>query len=100
MLPSHYTRFSNGAGIRCIKKQEENFFFEKYKDVPKKVYKDSTLDALFAGTDTYKELNGINIVTGARHGWRKNAKGTSVVAKQQKKFSGENSHKVIVFKLQ
>lgn len=89
MLPSHYARFSDGAGIGCIKKQRRKFFFQNYKEVAEQVYKDSTQDALYAEIGTYEELDGINIVTDARHGWRKNAKDTSVVA------IGENSHKVI-----
>lgn len=31
MLPSYYTRLSNGAGIGCIKKQRRKFFFQNYK---------------------------------------------------------------------
>ncbi|CAG2235932.1 unnamed protein product [Mytilus edulis] len=37
----------------------------------------------------YDELTGINIMTDARHGWRKNAKDSSVVA------IGEKIHKVL-----
>lgn len=37
----------------------------------------------------YDELDGIDIITDARHGWRKNAKDTSVVA------VGDRSHKVL-----
>lgn len=68
MLPSHYTRFSNGAGIGCIKKQRRQIFFENYKEVAEKVYMDSTEDALHAEMGTYEELDGIKIVTDARHG--------------------------------
>jgi predicted GNAT family N-acyltransferase len=38
---------------------------------------------------SYEELDGINIMTDARHGWRKNSKDTSVVA------LGEKTHKVM-----
>ena len=38
----------------------------------------------------YKEETGINIITDARHGWRKNAKDTIVVT------VGEKSHKVLL----
>jgi uncharacterized protein YdaT len=38
---------------------------------------------------SYEELDGINIMTDARHGWRKNSKDTSVVA------LGEQTHKVM-----
>lgn len=41
------------------------------------MYMDFTQDALYG---TYKDLYGINIVTDVRHGWRKNAKDSSVVA--------------------
>lgn len=37
----------------------------------------------------YEDLDGIDIITNARHGWRKNAKDTSVVA------VGERSHKIL-----
>ena len=37
----------------------------------------------------YEELDGIDIMTDARHGWRKNAKDTSVVD------IGEKTHKVL-----
>jgi predicted GNAT family N-acyltransferase len=38
---------------------------------------------------SYEELDGINIMTDARHGWRKNSKDTSVVALREK------THKVM-----
>lgn len=51
---------------------------------------DFTDEDLYTAMGTYEELNGIKIVTDARHGWRKNAKDIfSVVAIR------ENSHKVI-----
>ena len=34
---------------------------------------------------SYEELDGINIMTDARHRWRKNSKDTSVVALGEKK---------------
>lgn len=79
MLPSHYTRFSNGAGIGWMTKSKEEILSSYYKEVAEQVYMymDFTQDALYG---TYKDLYGINIVTDARHGWRKNAKDTSVVA--------------------
>lgn len=45
--------------------------------------------ALLEEIGLYEELDGIDIMTDARHGWRKNAKDTSVVA------LGEKSHKVL-----
>ena len=45
--------------------------------------------ALMAEIGMYEELDGIDIMTDARHGWRKNAKDISVVA------IGEKKHKVL-----
>lgn len=60
-------------------KSKEEILSSYYKEVAEQVYMymDFTQDALYG---TYKDLYGINIVTDARHGWRKNAKDTSVVA--------------------
>lgn len=45
--------------------------------------------ALLEEVGMYDELDGIDIITDARHGWRKNAKDTSVVA------VGDRSHNVL-----
>ncbi|CAC5372619.1 unnamed protein product [Mytilus coruscus] len=61
LLPVHYTRFVNGAVDNAINDE----------------------------ISSYDDLDGINIMTDARHGWRKNAKDTTVVA------LGEKTHKVM-----
>ena len=45
--------------------------------------------ALLEEVASYEELDGIDIMTDARHGWRKNAKVSRTVA------TGEISHKVM-----
>lgn len=89
MLPSHYTRFSNGSGLGCINWSRRKQFFELYKNSVEAEYKDSIQDSLHEEIGSYEDLDGINILTDARHGWRKNAKDTSVVA------IGEKSHKIL-----
>ena len=44
---------------------------------------------LFKEIGSYEEVDAIDIMTDARHGWRKNATDSSVVA------IGENTHKVL-----
>ncbi|KAJ8322416.1 hypothetical protein KUTeg_000025 [Tegillarca granosa] len=89
MLPVHYQRLCNGAGLRFISKERRKEFFNLYKGMVEIEFTESVSDALYEEIASYEELDGINIMTDARHGWRKNAKDTSVVA------LGENMHKVI-----
>ena len=86
MLPSHYTRFSNGSGLGCINWARRKQFFEEYKNSVETEYKNSIQDALYEEIGSYEDLDGINILSDARHGWSKNAKDTSVVA------IGDQSH--------
>ena len=82
MLPVHYTRFSNTAEIGCISKEKEKrkTFHESHKQSVDHVYNESIEGALMEEIGMYEEHTGIDIMTDAWHGWRKNAKGTSVVA--------------------
>lgn len=91
MLPSHYVRFTEGAGIGKISKQSRQKFFNEMKEHIQREYDDSTHTATLEEVAAYEneELGTINIMSDARHGWRKNAKDTSVVA------IGEKSHKVL-----
>ena len=89
MLPVHYTRFSNTAGIGCISKEKRKTFHESHKQSVDHVYNESIEEALMEEIGMYEELTGIDIMTDARHGWRKNAKDTSVVV------IGEKTHKVL-----
>jgi len=90
LLPIHYTRFVNGAGIGSINKEKRKLFTKTYLPSIKEEYDESLEDALLYETGQYEHLSGINIMTDARHGWRKNAKDTSVVA------IGDKGHKVLV----
>ena len=45
--------------------------------------------ALFENIGSYEDLDGIDIIADARHGWRKNARDTSVIA------VGHNTHNVL-----
>ena len=89
MLPSHYTRFCNAAGIGILSVEKRNQFFSSYKDFVKQQYEESINDAVLEEVASYEDLDGIDIVTDARHGWRKNSKDTSVVV------IGDKTHKVL-----
>ena len=89
MLPSHYERFVKGAGMGYITCRKRKQFKQTHTDCIKDVYKDSIEEALHEEIGSYEELDGINIMTDARHGWRKNAKDSSIVA------IGEKTHKVL-----
>ena len=47
--------------------------------------------ALFENIGSYEDLDGIDIIADARHGWQKNARDTSFVA------IGHNTHNVLNF---
>ncbi|CAG2196053.1 unnamed protein product [Mytilus edulis] len=89
MLPVHYNRFSQGANIGHINKSKQSYMFDKYKRFVDEEYNDSIETALMEEVGMYEDLTSIDIMTDARHGWRKNAKDSSVVA------IGEKMHKVL-----
>lgn len=89
MLPVHYTRFAHEAGIGCISRQKRKKFHQKHKDSVQNAHDQSIEEALQEEIGSYEELDGIEIMSDARHGWRKNAKDTSVVA------IGDKTHKVL-----
>ena len=97
MLPSHYRRLSGGAGIGTIRKDVQNEFFTSHKESIEAEYNESLETALQLEIGMYDlpqedegpGWHGINIMSDARHGWRKNAKDTSVVT------IGEKSHQVL-----
>ena len=64
-------------------------FFENYKESIKMLVDESCLDALDEEIVAYPEMNGINILTDARHGTRRNSKYTDIVC------IGSESHKVL-----
>jgi hypothetical protein len=85
----HYTRFATATGIGCISKERRSKFFRKYKENAQNECVNSIDNAVNDEIASYEELDGINIMADARHGWRQNSKGTSVVA------LGEQTHKVM-----
>lgn len=96
MLPCHYMRFSAGAGLGLINPSKRRQFLNHFQKYIHEEYVYSIDDALLHEVANY-EINqdspvswqGIDIMTDARHGWRKNAKDSSIVA------IGDRSHKVI-----
>jgi hypothetical protein len=85
MLPSHYMRFSRAGGIGYISKHSRTAFYKTYKDSVENVYNDSVAYATMYEMGLYDipdatDFPGIQIITDARHGWRKNAKDSSVCA--------------------
>ncbi len=89
MLPVQYTRFCSAAGIGQLSRRYRKEHLVSYKGCVQAEYSDSCETALLEEIAGYEHLQGINIMTDARHGWRKNAKDSSIVA------IGEYSHKVL-----
>ncbi|CAC5389744.1 unnamed protein product [Mytilus coruscus] len=71
LLQLHYTRFINGTGIGCITKERRSKFFRKYKEHAENESVQSVDNAINNEISSYDDLDGINIMTDARHGWRK-----------------------------
>ncbi len=117
MRPSHYNRMCEGANIGKLSKRARKSLLKKHSPHISKCYEDSIETALLEEVAMYNieeeedlgeppkkrpkleqsdvikisnDYHGIDIVTDARHGWRKNAKDTSVVA------VGERSKKVLI----
>ena len=91
MLQPHYTKFVDGAGIGKINKEKCNKFFKSYDRHIQQEYDKSTETALLEESASYydEKFGEIYILTDARHGWRKNANDSSIVA------IGEKTHKVL-----
>lgn len=88
MLPVHYARFTNGVGCGKLGIQKRSQYFKSMKPTVKAEYAES-IDLALGGEVAFSHEDGIEIMTDARHGWRKNAKDTSVVA------IGEKTHNVL-----
>lgn len=90
MLPVHYTRFVKGAKIGIIHQKNRDKCMQSINTEIEEEYKESIDLALWGEVGCQGEdEDGITIMTDARHGWRKNAKDSSVVA------IGEKTHRVI-----
>ena len=67
MPPSQYARFCSEAMFGILSVDARDAFFKKHKEFVKQEYVDSNKNP---------DLDGIDIITDARHGWRKNSKDT------------------------
>lgn len=67
--------------ITLVFARQQDFGYSLYPTaIPSSVSANRLFTALLEEVGMYDELDGIDIITNARHGWRENAKGTSVVA--------------------
>ena len=86
MRPSHYERFVQGAGMGKVDFRDRKAFLQRHIPAIDEEYEDSLETALNEEVACYNidqsdnEWQGIDIKTDARHGHRRNAKDTSVVA--------------------
>ena len=73
MLPSHYARYVEGSGIGKINNEKRHSFFKSYNQHIQPEYVDSTSTAVLEEIAAYADetLGQVNIMTDARHGWRK-----------------------------
>ena len=83
MLPSHYMRFVREAGIGYIGKKARSQFDRVHQTAITAEYHDSTDTAthIEIGMNDFEDactFSGVAIITDARHGWRKNAKDSSI----------------------
>ncbi|CAC5398853.1 unnamed protein product [Mytilus coruscus] len=80
ILPNQYSRFCQASNIGTIGEATLNSIFQKYAPVVSQLVKELYETALLEEIAFYEELQeGIDIVTDARHGTRKNSIYTDVV---------------------
>ena len=93
MLPSQYVRFTEACDIGTISWNRRQSFIDVFRDSVQEEYdkeiQKARLIEIGLSSEDSEEQRPIDILTDARHGCRKNAKDTSVVA------IGDRSHKVI-----
>ena len=83
VLPSKYERFVSTTGIGKIGALTLRQFLDEHKLHIDAVYEESLQYGMLLEIGSYdvsEDPHGIEVMTDARHGWRKNAKDTSVVA--------------------
>ena len=82
MLSCHNTRFFYGSGVGFINWPRRKHLVKAYSNSVKTPYENSLQDALdlYEKIDCFEDLDGINILSVARRGWRKDTKDTSVAA--------------------
>lgn len=76
MLTSHYSRFCSSEWLGVLSKENRTSF----KTFVQQEYEDYKSIALLEKIGMYEDLDGIDIITHVRHGWRKNTKDTSIIA--------------------
>lgn len=75
-----YITFCYGVQIGFISKSKCKKIETHYHSHVTNVFNESIEQALHKEIGSYEDVDGIDIMTDARHGWHKNAKDTSVVA--------------------
>ncbi|CAC5408340.1 unnamed protein product [Mytilus coruscus] len=75
--------------IGMLNEEKRTSVFNKHQQHIQEEYNECIDTALLEEIASYEDLDSIYIMSDARHGWRKNAKDTSVVA------IGEKTHKVL-----
>ena len=80
MLPIHYKHFCYGVQLAFISKSKRKKIKAQYHSHVTNVFNESIEQALHEEIGSYEDVDGIDIMTDARHGWRKNAKDSSAVA--------------------
>ena len=93
MLPSKYERFTDASGIGTIHRSRRSDLLDTFRksvqvEYDKDIQKARLIEIGLSSND-FLEEQPIDILTDARHGCRKNAKDTSVVA------IGDKSHRII-----
>ena len=91
ILPNQYERIMTATGIGILGNTYLNTFFESYSECIKALAKELERDALLKEVVTYEDMDGINILTDARHATRRNSKYTDVITLNP----NPNSHKVL-----
>jgi hypothetical protein len=89
ILPNQYQRFCQAASIGTIGDVNLSSIFSVYTNVVSELVTESYEDALMNEIVSYEDMSGINILTDARHGTRKNSMFSDVVC------IGANTHKVL-----
>ena len=90
MLPVYYRRFATLAGFGVIGREARKRYGEHYTQSVNESYEQDICTAIHLEIASYEDcMSGIDIMSDARHGWRKNAKDTSVVV------IGDKTHKVL-----
>ena len=91
ILPNQYRRVVEDAGIRKLSDAYLSEFFDDYKESVETLADELCKDVLYEEIVSYLEMDGINILTDARHGMRRNSMYTDIVC------IGAKSHRLLRF---